>query len=150
MRLGFEKADRSIKGRVMKFGSEGDFIHCQFIFDKYDKVSASAWDMYGIGFRTYDDTVKNEATLWEFIDFGPEKDEQLYEWFRKRLGTQYDYAGLITSFIIPVRKRSSPKMFCSEVCYTACQEVLGLGLPKVNAGYLSPQRLYNLIKTGKL
>ncbi|MCP1386409.1 hypothetical protein [Runella salmonicolor] len=149
MRLGFEKANHSLKDRVMRFGSGGDFIHCQFVFDPYEKISASAWDMYGIGFRNYADTVQNEATHWVFIDYGHEKDEELYDWFRKRLGTPYDYAGLITSFILPKRKPQNIKTFCSEVCYQACQEVLRLNLPKVNENYLSPQGLYNLITTGK-
>ncbi len=150
MRLGFEMAENNLKGRVMKFGSGGSIIHCQFVFDQYDKISASAWDVYGIGFRNYADTVRNEARLWDFIDFGNEKDDELWAWFRQRIGTQYDYFGLITSFIMPTRKAQNPNMFCSEVCYTACQEVLKLNLPKVNANYLSPQGLYNLIKTGKI
>ena len=145
MRLGFERASNTLKGRVMRFGSGGDFIHCQFIFDQYDRISASAWDVYGIGFRTYDETVKDES-LWEFMDFGTEKDEALYAWFRSRLGTPYDLAGLVTSFLVRWRKPQNPKMFCSEVCYHACQEVLQLNLPPVNANYLSPQGLYNLIK----
>ena len=150
MLIGFEKADNNFKGRVMKFGSGGEIIHCQFIFTQYDNISASAWDLYGIGFRSYSDTVRHEAALWEFIDFGNEKDAQLYEWFRRQLGTQYDYTGLITSFIVPTRKTQNPKTFCSEVCYRACRQVLNLKLPMVNANYLSPQGLYNLIKTGKL
>ena len=151
MRLGFEKAQQNnLKDRVMRFGSGGDFIHCQFIFDQYDKISASAWDMYGIGFRHYADTVQNEATHWEFIDFGTDKDEHLYVWFRQRLGTQYDYLGLLTSFIIPTRKTQNIKTFCSEVCYQACQQFLGQKQPKVNENYLSPQGLYNLITKGKL
>lgn len=134
---------------MMTFGSGGSIIHCQFIFDRYEKVAASAWELYGIGFRTYADTVQNEK-LWKFIDFGTAKDEELYAWFRQHLGTQYDFAGLVTSFLVPSRKTQNVKTFCSEVCYQACQEVLKLGLPAVNANYLSPQGLYNLITTGKI
>lgn len=153
MRLGFEKAKRnSIKDRVMKFGSGGEFIHCQFIFDGagYDRICASAWELYGIGVRPYADTVQDETTRWEFLDYGTAKEAELYDWFRSRLGTQYDLAGLLTSFILPLRKTQTPKTFCSEVCYAACQEVLGLGLPVVQPNYLSPQGLYNLIKTGRI
>jgi hypothetical protein len=150
MLLGFQMAQINFKDRLMQFGSGGKIIHCQFVFEQYGKVCASAWDLYGIGFRPYEDTVKAPETLWEWLDFGPEKDQELYDWFRHRLGIQYDLTGLLTSFIVPRQKLQTPKTFCSEVCYGACQEVLGLNLPAVNPNYLSPQGLYNLIKTGKL
>lgn len=149
MLLGFETAETNLKGSVMKFGSGGQMIHCQFVFENYDNVCASAWELHGIGFRTYEQTVKEERR-WAFVNFGNEKDEELWSWFRQRIGTPYDLGGLFTSFIVPMKKRDSPKMFCSEVCYTACQEVLKLNLPAVNPAYLSPQGLYDLITKGKL
>lgn len=146
MILAFENnIGNSLRSKVMRFGSQGSITHCQFIFPFYGNVVASAWDDCGVGFKSYSETVLDSLN-WHFFDLGADKDKQLYEWFRSQIGKEYDLIGLFTSFIFPVQKRQNEHTFCSELCYLACTEVLGLAIKKVNPLYLTPMELYKIIK----
>jgi hypothetical protein len=147
MKLGFSKRqDRSFRNQLMQLGSGGEYVHCQFFLEvePYGDIVCSAWDVYGVGFRTVAETT-TPGDHYTYLDFPIDLEPELILWFRRHQNTAYDLAGLLTSFMIPVDKKQSPAMFCSEVCYHACQEVLKLNLPLVRAEYLSPQHLFDLI-----
>lgn len=141
--IGFENNSNislSITRNVMKWGSGGEYVHCEILLLPYGLV-ASSWNPKGIQFRAYD---KNrDQSHWVYYDLG-EIDYHLYTFFKQKVGTKYSLSALIYNMMWNLNIKQS-KSFCSQVCYEALQNINHFSLPIYNASSLSPQDLLVIV-----
>lgn len=120
MLIAFEKANHQkdwLRRQIMRYGSRGDIIHCQFIITEpgYDNVCLAAWEGYGVGMRALNSTIK-DFDEYEFYDLGSDYYKETYEFFQANLGVQYSITEMFFSLILGLGKDDPNFMFCSQIC----------------------------------
>lgn len=85
---------------------------------------------------------------WELIDLPSidtvEKEQEVYDFLKPYVGAKYDWRGIFLWFILPFKKQSNKKWWCSEICAMVLDKfVLPLDYR------ISPNRLAKKLKAPK-
>lgn len=131
-----------IKREIMKLGSGGEIIHVEFILPTFQNLRASAWNRFGVGFKTEQVNFKNYA-CYEIGNF----DKPIYDYFVNKGNLEYDLKSVITDMILKMNPVSNDRYFCSEIVFDVLQNVVGLQLPALKPSQVSPNQLHKLIQS---
>jgi hypothetical protein len=146
MLLAFEKANHQkdwLRRQIMRYGSRGDIIHCQFIIteDGYNNVCLAAWEGYGVGMRTLKSTIQ-DFEEYEFYDLGSDYYQETYQFFKDNLGVQYSLTEMFLALILGLGKDDPNYMFCSQICALVVQKICHIPIAfEADFNNVTPQQL---------
>lgn len=130
-----------VKRELMKLGSGGEIIHVEFILPTFQNLRASAWNRFGVGFKTEQVDFKN------YVCYGiGNYDKPIYDYFVNKGNLKYDLKGVFTNMILKMNPVSNDRFFCSEIVFDVLQNVVGLQLPPLKPSQVSPNQLHQLIQ----
>lgn len=143
--LAFEHAtniENPIKKAVMSFGSGGEIVHCEIIFEDFGFLIGSSWNPQGTQIRQLESRNHNK---WLYYDIGKQYDSQMYDFIAKRINKGYTLIGLATNMIMNLNFAYNDKNFCSELCFDTLKYAGHVPLPKLNGSSISPNDLHRMI-----
>lgn len=131
MYIAFNKSNKTLLDKLIRFFTKSEYVHCEIVTlkrsDKFYGYSAYPGEGVRAKWISYD------ADEWEFIKI-PSVDVKSF--MQKTEGKKYDYLGVL-GFVFGNNDNPN-RWFCSEWCAS----VLGLE----NPSKLSPGDLYKKIK----
>ena len=117
--LAFYRGEGLVTDRVIRWVTRSPCSHVELIDPLGHSISSSARDG---GVRRAAIDLNNPK--WEVVPV-PWAPSDAIQTIEAHLGTKYDYAGLILSQLFALRRHSSHRWFCSEICAAA----LGMARP---------------------
>lgn len=135
--LAFYKAQGRFLDRVIRWVTRSAFSHCEILqgrpYQTDRAFEARAWSSSGRDGGVREKSITFKPGHWEFVTIpwaGPAAIDRVIA----EIGNPYDYAGLLASQALNLRRHRQDQWFCSEICAYA----LELSAPQE----LSPGGLY--------
>ncbi len=116
-----------VSDRVIKLVTRSNFSHCELI-----APDGLAWSSSGRDGGVRVKKISWQMGHWDFVGI-PWAPADTFERLERLIGCRYDFAGLVLSQLLNIRRHDPQKWFCSEFCG------YGLGLSRPHE--LSPGAL---------
>lgn len=117
MRAAFYKSTRpgipGIYNRVVRWGRQSPYSHCELIFSDGMAASSSFMDG-GVRFKQID----FDSAHWDFVELPDSLERAARQWFMDHEADEYDVMGNLF-FVLSVFRESQDKVFCSEAIAAA-------------------------------
>lgn len=139
MKFAFKKADNpnaSIFDKLIGWWENGAYAHVEAIlsYDAQTQLYTVVSSVPGTGIRQTQMVLPTDT--WDIIE-SPGDETPVEAWFKPRLGSDYDWLGILGFIFRPIKGEPTKRWFCSE----SVAESLGIA----EAWRFDPNALYDVL-----